>query len=85
MNTYFIEFLNINGVETSIKYSNTTRKYYVSTQAEAKEGGLLKSIANHEDTIEKAIESFNKDIQNKIVVINAYGENRKELSIPIFA
>lgn len=82
MNTYFIELLNHNGAETCVKYSTITKKYYVSTTAEMKERNFLIGFAEHEDTIEKAIESFNKRIHGNLIVINAYGKERKEIIIP---
>lgn len=82
MNTYLIEFLNHNNADTCIRYSICTKKFYVSTTAEIKEGGVLTSCGVHADTIEQAIESFNQNLQGKLIVIEAYGYTRREILLP---
>jgi len=79
---FYIDFLNRNGAETYIRYSTYTRKFYVSTKAEIKEGIILRGIAEHRDTPEEAIEAFNERIKGKLIVINAMRPNRKEMLMP---
>jgi hypothetical protein len=85
MNTYFIEFLNHNGANTNISYSHYIKKYWVCSEAEILDGEWWHRIVEHEDTIEQAIEAFNKKFQGYLVRIKIKGtDSYREILIPKF-
>jgi hypothetical protein len=82
MNLDIIKKLNELGVDTSIKFSISTGKWYVfAAKLEIKDGNFLTSICSHGDTIEQAVAEFNLAVIGKRLVSNAYSSDRCEFCI----
>lgn len=79
---YWIKFLNLNNINTDIKYSEITGKWFVSTSAELKGNGILSGICYHGTTPDDAVDGFNNEIKGHTLVIRAYGKDRMEINIP---
>lgn len=83
--TYFKMLSCQSGLNPTIQFSSCTNKYYIYVDAEIDEDGLFSSVvSNHEDTIEKAMESFNKVISGKTLCYT-YQSNYRMISIPEIA
>lgn len=74
MNNYNIEQLMviINSVDntSSVKYSVSTGKFYMTTDIMTFEGNNFNSVSEHHNTVEKAITCFYKRIQGKKLMFN---------------
>ena len=58
-------------------------KYYVAFKSsEVKDGSMLISSSGDGNTIDEAIDEYKKKVSNKVLVINAMKENRREIRVP---
>ena len=80
-NKKYIKRLNNIGCDTIIRFSSCTKKWYVSTSAEIVEGIFLTGGHEHQDTIEKAIDSFNSSIEGKELVFKKYTGERVTIAV----
>jgi hypothetical protein len=66
--------------DVDIFYSDYTKCFYVSVDAEIKHGGFLTSPTEHRKTKEETIEAtFERYANADVVVVDAYKPSRKEL------
>ena len=65
--------------DVAIKYSTHSGQFYLTLPCEIKEGICLRGICEHRDTIEAAAIAAVEAIKGKLLIFNAYRENRKEV------
>ena len=75
-------FITNHGLNINIRGYKS--RYYATIQnGEVKEGMMLNKICGYGSTPNEAIISYFKEVSGCLVVINAYGDNRKEIQFPI--
>lgn len=81
------EFANQHGLKMVVnerkKPVGSPERYYASfDRAEIKEGVMLRSEFGNGATPEEAIMNYTSIIEMKMLVINAYRDDRKEIEVP---
>jgi len=66
-------------MNAAITYSTHSGQFYLTLPCEIKEGICLRGICEHRDTIEEAAVAAVEAIKDKLLIFNAYRENRKEV------
>jgi len=66
-------------MDATINYSVYSGQFYLTLPCEIKEGICLRGICEHRESIEAAAIAAIEAIKDKLLIFNAYGENRKEV------
>ena len=85
MNTEHIKALNEWGAKTSIHCDKASGKFLVLTEAKIANGAFVDGLCEHFcDTVEEAVEAFNKEIEGKVLTIKSSIEGvGRYMEIPI--
>jgi hypothetical protein len=67
------------------KYADLPQFYARFKNAEIKEDALLRGAFGDGSTPEAAIKNYAVEISGKLLVIDAYGKERREIRVPILA
>jgi len=65
------------------EWCESLRWYAMFAHAELKEGGMLRGEIGNGDTQQAAIADYGNRISEKLLVIDAYGPNRREIRVPV--
>lgn len=83
MNDFYFKFLSYQeGLCPSIEFSTCSNQYYVSLNAEFRDDcSWIGVCSNHENAVDKAMDSFNKTISGKRIYYN-YNYEKRFIDIP---
>jgi len=68
----YIKYLNNARINTTIKFSHVSKQWYVHTEAEVKEGIILRGICEHRNSVEECVIAFNEAIKGVSLVHDDY-------------
>ena len=69
--------------ERETEYGRHERYFCYFKRAEVKDGSILCSTAGDGDTEDEAMADYARNVSCKLLVINAYGKDRREILTPI--
>jgi hypothetical protein len=70
--------------ERSVALRHNGRYFASFEKTDVKDGSVLISSYGNGNTPEEAIKNYASQIENKLLVVNAHGPNRKEIWVPKF-
>jgi len=77
------EFSDIIQVSLEMRYHNGQRRFSVLFEhGEIQDGNFLRGSSGNGKTPDEAMADYCKQISGKTLIVNAYGENRREFGVP---